>query len=94
VQVVHIVHRECVDRGKLTLEKLRRDIFEPSSVEVKGVHRKNFVLSSKRYKVTENSVGLYQVGIKRVQVCTERTLCRVQGEHYHRKILTEMLNTL
>jgi hypothetical protein len=94
VQGVHIVRKECVDRGKLTSEKLRRDIVEPSSAEVQGVHRKNSVLSSERDRVTENSVGLCQVGIERVQVCTERTLCRVQGEEYQRKILTELLNTL
>jgi hypothetical protein len=94
VQAVHIVHKECIDRGKLTLEKLRRDIVEPSSAAVQGVHRKNSVLSSERERVTENSVGLFQAGIERVQVCTERTLYRVQGEEYQRKILTELLNTL
>jgi hypothetical protein len=48
----------------------------------------------KRDKVTENSVELFQVGIEQVQVCTRRTLCRVQREEYQRKILTELLNTL
>jgi hypothetical protein len=43
VQGVYTVHKECVDIG-LTLGKLRRDIVEPSSVEVKGVHRKDSVL--------------------------------------------------
>jgi hypothetical protein len=46
VQGVHIVCKECVDRGELTSEKLRRDSVEPSSTEVQGVHRKNSVLSS------------------------------------------------
>jgi hypothetical protein len=59
VQEVHIVHKECVDRGNLTLDKLKRDTFEPSSTEVQGVHKKNSVLSSERDSVTENSVGLY-----------------------------------
>jgi hypothetical protein len=54
----------------------------------------NSVLSSERDRVTENSIGIYQVGIELVQVCTKRTLCRVQREEYHRKILTELLNTL
>jgi hypothetical protein len=62
VQVVHIVRNECVDRGKLTSEKLRRDIVEPSLAEVQGVHRNNSVLSSQRDRVTENSVELCQVG--------------------------------
>jgi hypothetical protein len=75
VKEVHIVHKECVDRGKLTSEKLRRDTIEPSSAEVQGVHRKNSMLSSERNRVTDNSVGLFQVGIERVEVCTERTLC-------------------
>jgi hypothetical protein len=64
VQAVRIVYKECVDRGKLTLDKLRRDIIEPSSAEVQGVHMKNSVLSSKRDRVTENFVGLYQAGIE------------------------------
>jgi hypothetical protein len=59
VKAVHIVCKECIDRGKLTSEKLRRDIIEPSSMKVQGVHRKNFVLSSERDRVTENSVGLF-----------------------------------
>jgi hypothetical protein len=42
------VYKEYVDRGELTLENLRRDIVEPSSAEVKGVHIKNSVLSSER----------------------------------------------
>jgi hypothetical protein len=58
VQAVHIVRKEYVDRGKLTSDNLKRDIVEPSSTEVQGVHRKNSVLSSKRDRVTENSVGL------------------------------------
>jgi hypothetical protein len=94
VQGVHIVCKECVDRDKLTSEKHRRDIVEPSSAEVQGVHRKNSVLSSERDRVTHNFVGIFQVSIERVQVCTERTLCRVQGEEYQRKILIELLNTL
>jgi hypothetical protein len=61
---VHIVCKECVDRGKLTSEKIRRDTVEPSSLEVQGVHRNNFVFSSERDRVTENSVGLCQVGIE------------------------------
>jgi hypothetical protein len=61
---VHIVYKECVERGKLTSEKFRRDIVEPSLVEVQGMHRKNSVLSSKRDRVTENSIGLFQAGIK------------------------------
>jgi hypothetical protein len=77
VQAVHIVRKECVDRGKLTSEKLRRDTVEPSSAVVQGVHRKNSVLSSERERVTENSVGLCQEGIEQVKVCTERTLYRV-----------------
>jgi hypothetical protein len=64
VKAVHIVRKECIERGKLTSEKLRRDIVEPSSATVQGVHRKNFVLSSERERVTENSVGLCQVGIE------------------------------
>ena len=94
MQAVHIVHKECIDRGKLTSEKLMRDTIEPSSTEVQGVHRKNSVLSSEIDRVTENSVGLFQVGIERVKVCTERTFCQVQGEEYQRKILIELLNTL
>jgi hypothetical protein len=31
------------------------------------------------------------VGIERVQVCTERTLCQVQGEEYQRKTLIEIV---
>jgi hypothetical protein len=31
---MHIVHKECVDRGNLTSEKLRRDTIEPSSTGV------------------------------------------------------------
>jgi hypothetical protein len=46
VQGVHIVRKECVDRGELTSEKIKRDIVEPSSVEVQGVHKKNSMLSS------------------------------------------------
>jgi hypothetical protein len=42
------VHKECVDRGELTSEKLMRDTIEPSSTEVKGVHKKKYVLSSER----------------------------------------------
>jgi hypothetical protein len=75
LQGVHIVHKECVDKGKLTLGKLRRDTIGPSSVEVKVVHMKNSVLSSERNRVTENSLELFQVGIERVEVCTERNLC-------------------
>jgi hypothetical protein len=94
VQAVHIVRKKCIDRGKLTSEKLRRDTVEPSSAEVQGVHSKNSMLSSERERVIENSVGLCQEGIEPVQVCTERNLYQVQGEEYHRKILTELLNTL
>jgi hypothetical protein len=90
----HIVHKECVDKGKLTSEKLRRDIVEPSSAEVQGMYMKNTVLSSEKDRVTENFVGLCQVGIEGVQVCTRKTLYRVQREEYQRKILTELLNTL
>ena len=61
---MHIIHKECVDRGKLTLEKLRKDTVEPSSITVQGVHRKKSVLSSERERVTKNSVGLFQAGIK------------------------------
>jgi hypothetical protein len=75
VQAVHIVRKECVDRGKLTSENLRGDIVEPSSVEVQGVHRKNSMLSSERDRVTKNYVGLCQASIEGVQVCTERNLC-------------------
>jgi hypothetical protein len=64
VQGFHIVYKECVDRGKLTSEKLRRDIVEPLSAEVKGVHRKNSMLSSERDRVTKNSIGIYQAGIE------------------------------
>jgi len=64
VQAVHIVRKECIDRGKLTSENIRRDIIEPSSAEVQGVHRKNSVLSSERDRVTENFVGICQVGIE------------------------------
>jgi hypothetical protein len=60
---MHIVHKECVDRGKLTSKKLRRDVVDPSSTEVQGVHRKNSVLSSKRDRITENSVVILQAGI-------------------------------
>jgi hypothetical protein len=56
VQGVHIVRKECIDRGELTSEKLKRDSVEPSSIEVQGVHRKNFVLSLERDRVTEHSV--------------------------------------
>jgi hypothetical protein len=45
VQGVHIVHKECVDRGELTSEMLRRDIVAPSPAEVQGVHRNNSMLS-------------------------------------------------
>jgi hypothetical protein len=48
VQGVHIVRKECIDRGELTSEKLRRDIVESSPTEVQGVHRKNSVLGSER----------------------------------------------
>jgi hypothetical protein len=64
VQGVHIFRKECIDRGKLTSKKIGRDIIEPSSTEVKGVHRKNSVLSSEKDRVTQNSVGLCQDGIK------------------------------
>jgi hypothetical protein len=56
VQGVHIGQKECIDRGDLTSEKLRRDSVEPSSAEVQGVHRKNSVLSSKRDRVNEHFV--------------------------------------
>jgi hypothetical protein len=46
VQGVHTVRKEFIDRGELTSGKIRRDIVEPSSAEVQGVHRKNSVLSS------------------------------------------------
>jgi hypothetical protein len=61
---VHVVRKECVDRGELTSEKLRRDIVEPSSTEVQGAHRRNSVLSSERDRVTENSVELCKVCIE------------------------------
>jgi hypothetical protein len=61
---VHIVRKECIDRGKLTSERFRRDNVEPSSTEVQGVYRENFVLSSERDRVTENSTGLCQAGIE------------------------------
>ena len=38
LQGVHIVRKECIDRGELTSEKLKRDTLEPSSTEVQGVH--------------------------------------------------------
>jgi hypothetical protein len=56
VQGVHI--KECVDRGELTLDKIRRDTIEPSSTKVQGVHMKNSVLSLERNRVTENFVEL------------------------------------
>jgi hypothetical protein len=57
VQGVHIVRKECVDRGELTSEKQSGEIaLKPSPTEVQGVHRKNFVVSSERDKVTEHSV--------------------------------------
>jgi len=56
VQGVHIVCKECVDRGDLTSENIRRDIVEPSSREVKGVNRNNSALSSERNRVTEHSI--------------------------------------
>jgi hypothetical protein len=56
---VHIVRRECIGRGKLTEEKLKRDTIEPSSTEVQGVHMKNSILSLERDRVIENSVGLF-----------------------------------
>jgi hypothetical protein len=56
VQGVHIVCKECVDRGELTSGKLRRDIVEPSPTEVQGVHRKNSVLILEGNKVIEHSV--------------------------------------
>jgi hypothetical protein len=59
VQEMHIFRNECIDRGKLTSDKLRRDTIEPSSEEVQGVHMKNSVLSSERDRVTENSVGIF-----------------------------------
>jgi hypothetical protein len=46
VQGVHIVHKECINKGELTSENLKRDIVEPSSTKVQGLHRKNSVLSS------------------------------------------------
>jgi hypothetical protein len=33
------------------------------------------------------------VGIEKVKICTRRTLYRVQGEEYQRKIFIELLNT-
>jgi hypothetical protein len=45
-----------VDRGELTLEKLKRDSVEPSLAEVQGVHRKNSVLSLERDRVIEHFV--------------------------------------
>jgi hypothetical protein len=76
VQAVHIVRKERIDRGKLASEKLMRDIIEPSSAELQGVHRKNSVLSLERDRVTKNFVGIFQSGIERVEVCIERILCR------------------
>jgi hypothetical protein len=64
VQEVHIVRKECIDRGNLTLEKLKRYTIEPSSIEVQGVHKKNSVLSSERDRVTENSIGICHAGIE------------------------------
>jgi hypothetical protein len=52
---VHTVYKECADRGDLTSKKLRRDTIEPSSIEVKGVHRNNHVVSLERDRFTEHS---------------------------------------
>jgi hypothetical protein len=46
VQGVHIVCKECIDRGELTSEMIRRDTIEPSPAEVQGVHKNKSVLSS------------------------------------------------
>ena len=58
MQEVHIVHKECIDIGKLNSEKLRRDTVEPSLAEVQGVHRKNSVLSSERDRFIVNSIWI------------------------------------
>ena len=74
MQGVHIICKVCIDRGETTSGKLKRDSVEPSSAEVQGVHRKNFVLSSKRDKVNEHFVtgrstrcALRKENVKRVR---------------------------
>jgi hypothetical protein len=53
---VHIVCKDCIDRGELTSEKIRRDSIEPSSLDMQGLHRKNYVLISEEDRVTEHSI--------------------------------------
>jgi hypothetical protein len=78
---VHTVHKECVDKRFKLKGKLRRDIIEPSSMKVQGVHMKDSLLSSERTRVTENSVELCQVGIEPVQVCTEEICVDFSKKH-------------
>jgi hypothetical protein len=66
VQGVHIVHKVCVDRGETTSGMLKRDSIESSSVEVRGVHRKELYLEFREDKTTEGSVELCQEDIERV----------------------------
>ena len=66
MQGVHIVRKVCVDRGKTTSRKLKRDSVEPSLEEVQGVHRKELCLEFRKDKTIEGSIDLCQEGIERV----------------------------
>ena len=63
---VHIVRKVCIDRGETTSGKLKRDNVEPSSTEVKGVHRKELWLEFREDRTMEGSVELCQEGIEQV----------------------------
>jgi hypothetical protein len=71
---MHIVHKVCIDRGEVTSGNLKRDIVEPSSTKVKGVHRKELFFDFREDKNIEGSVELCQEGIERVHRVHQRTL--------------------
>jgi hypothetical protein len=56
VQGVHIFHKVCIDRGEVTLGKIKRDSVEPSSTEVQSMHRKELCFEFREDKTTGGSV--------------------------------------